>query len=93
MTQINLRPVKFIQSYMSDGWDWMVIKGHGYSKSTFGANNIFGVFGGNPPSSFTGKISQTVFKTLTAPKVFAKKQLPKKDNPSTSDKVKCRWLN
>ena len=23
LTQINLRPVKFIQSNISDGWDWV----------------------------------------------------------------------
>ena len=42
-TQINFKPVYFIQSYMSDGLDWvgldgMVITGRRQSKSTFGAN-------------------------------------------------------
>ena len=71
----------------------MVIKGHGYSKSTFGANNIFGGFGGHPPPPLREKSAKQYLKpSLTAPKVFAKKQLPKKDNPSTSDKVKWKWL-
>ena len=45
----------------------MVIKGHGYSKSTFGANNIFGGFGGHPgpPSSFTGNGHIVSLKSVT----------------------------
>ena len=38
--------------------------GHRYSKSTFGANIIFGGFGGHPPSSFKEKNRQTEFETF-----------------------------
>ena len=36
---IQIKPVEFTQSYMSDGMGWMVIIGQRSSEITFGAND------------------------------------------------------